>query len=49
MSEDLTNNSVGPQITMELNNEVMAKLNYIAKERKMTINELINRLLAESI
>ncbi len=49
MSEDLQSDSVGDQISVELSDKVLAKLNYLAKEQKTDLNELINRLLEKAI
>ena len=49
MSEDLSSDSVGDQINVELSDKVVAKLNYLAKEQKTDLNELINHLLEKAI
>ena len=48
MSADVSSTSLSHQINLELSDEVMAKLNYLAKEKKTDLTELIHRLLETS-
>ncbi len=49
MSKDISSDSVSDELNVELSDEIIAKLNYLAKEQKTDRNELINSLLKKAI